>query len=101
MKRVKADSSMALPRSDSRRGSRLLRQMAKRYDLYLIASAGRLVSGLSLWSAIRSQIAFKNFNPAKGILGDWEGFGHFERFFDSYYFWRRCGIRCPSICFPC
>ncbi|MCZ1269316.1 ABC transporter permease, partial [Paenibacillus tundrae] len=26
---------------------------------------------------------------AKGILGSsWEGFGHFERFFDSYYFWR-------------
>jgi len=35
------------------------------------------------------QIAFKNFNPARGIVGsDWAGFEHFLRFFNSYYFWR-------------
>jgi len=34
------------------------------------------------------QIAFKNFVPSKGILGSaWVGFDHFERFFNSYYFW--------------
>lgn len=34
------------------------------------------------------QIAFKNFIPAKGIMGSpWVGFDHFERFFNSYYFW--------------
>ncbi|MGZ9583279.1 ABC transporter permease [Paenibacillus marinisediminis] len=34
------------------------------------------------------QIAFKNFIPTKGITGSpWVGFEHFERFFDSYYFW--------------
>ncbi|GIP19821.1 sugar ABC transporter permease [Paenibacillus sp. J22TS3] len=34
------------------------------------------------------QIAFKNFIPSKGILGSpWVGFDHFERFFNSYYFW--------------
>jgi putative aldouronate transport system permease protein len=34
------------------------------------------------------QIAFKNFMAAKGIWGsDWVGFVHFERFFNSYYFW--------------
>ncbi|MFD0710524.1 ABC transporter permease [Paenibacillus sp. GCM10027626] len=34
------------------------------------------------------QIAFKNFIPVKGILGSpWAGFDHFERFFNSYYFW--------------
>lgn len=34
------------------------------------------------------QIAFKNFVPAKGIAGSaWVGFDHFERFFNSYYFW--------------
>lgn len=34
-------------------------------------------------------IAFKNFSPAKGILGSpWAGFSHFNRFFHSYYFWR-------------
>jgi len=34
------------------------------------------------------QIAFKNFLPSKGITGSaWVGFDHFERFFNSYYFW--------------
>ncbi|MGE7624962.1 ABC transporter permease [Viridibacillus sp. NPDC096237] len=35
------------------------------------------------------QIAFKDFIATKGIMGSpWVGFKHFERFFDSYYFWR-------------
>lgn len=35
------------------------------------------------------QIAFKDFIASKGIIGSpWVGFKHFERFFDSYYFWR-------------
>ncbi len=35
------------------------------------------------------QIAFKDFVATKGITGSpWVGFKHFERFFDSYYFWR-------------
>lgn len=90
MKRVKADTSMALPRSDSRRGPRLLRQMAKRYDLYLMLLLPVVWYLVFHYGPLYGlQIAFKNFNPAKGILGsNWEGFGHFERFFDSYYFWR-------------
>lgn len=33
-------------------------------------------------------IAFKDFTPGLGILSSpWVGFKHFERFFDSYYFW--------------
>lgn len=35
------------------------------------------------------QIAFKNFIATQGITGSpWIGFDHFERFFNSYYFWR-------------
>lgn len=35
------------------------------------------------------QIAFKNFVATKGIWGsEWAGMMHFERFFNSYYFWR-------------
>ncbi|WP_152657900.1 sugar ABC transporter permease [Oceanobacillus sp. CFH 90083] len=35
------------------------------------------------------QIAFKNFFANLGIWGSpWVGFDHFERFFNSYYFWR-------------
>lgn len=35
------------------------------------------------------QIAFKDYSPAKGILGSpWVGFKHFISFFDGVYFWR-------------
>ncbi|MDF2673986.1 MAG: transporter permease subunit [Clostridiales bacterium] len=34
------------------------------------------------------QIAFKNFNPIKGIIGSpWVGLKNFNRFFSSFYFW--------------
>jgi len=34
-------------------------------------------------------IAFKDFNPVKGISGSpWVGFKHFYDFFNGYYFWR-------------
>ncbi|MBD2871772.1 ABC transporter permease [Paenibacillus arenilitoris] len=89
MKSAQAEAIPALPRKSSR-GSRLLKQMAKRYDLYLmllLPIAWYLIFHYGPLYGL--QIAFKNFNPAKGILGsEWEGFGHFERFFDSYYFWR-------------
>ncbi len=35
------------------------------------------------------QIAFREYYATLGILGSpWVGFDHFERFFNSYYFWR-------------
>lgn len=35
------------------------------------------------------QIAFKEFSPAKGIMGSpWVGFKHFDSFFNGIYFWR-------------
>lgn len=35
------------------------------------------------------QIAFKEFVPARGILGsEWVGLEHFKSFFSSFYFWR-------------
>lgn len=38
------------------------------------------------------QIALKDFIASKGITGSpWVGFEHFERFFNSYYFWRLIG----------
>ncbi|MFE9275355.1 ABC transporter permease [Paenibacillus glucanolyticus] len=90
MKSVKADTTIAMPPGQRRRGPRLLRQMAKRYDLYLMLLVPVVWYLVFHYGPLYGlQIAFKNFNPAKGILGSsWEGFGHFERFFDSYYFWR-------------
>ncbi|WP_235441610.1 sugar ABC transporter permease [Paenibacillus sp. IHB B 3415] len=68
----------------------MVRQIARRYDLYLmllIPVTWYLVFHYGPLYGL--QIAFKNFNPGKGILGSsWVGFEHFQRFFDSYYFWR-------------
>lgn len=90
MKSAQANASAAPPRSVSGRGGRLFRQMAKRYDLYLmllLPIAWYLIFHYGPLYGL--QIAFKNFNPAKGIFGSaWAGFEHFERFFESYYFWR-------------
>lgn len=34
-------------------------------------------------------IAFKNYNPIRGVFGsDWVGFNHFKNFFSDIYFWR-------------
>lgn len=89
MKSVQDDAAVLSP-IQSRRGSGLIRNIAKRYDLYLmllLPIAWYLIFHYGPLYGL--QIAFKNFNPAKGIMGSpWEGFGHFERFFDSYYFWR-------------
>lgn len=41
------------------------------------------------WPMYGVQLAFKDFIATNGIFGSpWVGFKHFERFFDSYYFWR-------------
>ncbi|WP_256992218.1 sugar ABC transporter permease [Paenibacillus sp. XY044] len=90
MKSAQVQAAAAPSRGSARRGRRLWSQMAKRYDLYLmllVPIAWYLIFHYGPLYGL--QIAFKNFNPAKGIIGSsWVGFDHFERFFDSYYFGR-------------
>jgi putative aldouronate transport system permease protein len=76
-------------RSKSRRSS-LLKSMGSRYDLYLMLLVPIVWYLVFQYGPLYGlQIAFKNFSPAKGILGSaWVGFDHFERFVESYYFWR-------------
>lgn len=90
MKNTETPLTAAAPRNRTERGSRLVRQMAKRYDLYLMLLLPMVWYLVFHYGPLYGlQIAFKNFNPAKGIAGsDWVGFEHFIRFFDSYYFWR-------------
>jgi len=108
MESAQAKTAVAAPRSDARRGSGLLRRMAKRYDLYLmllLPVAWYLIFNYGPLYGL--QIAFKNFNPGKGIGGsEWAGFEHFQRFFESYYFkrllWNTLSINLFSllIAFP-
>ncbi|BCG57147.1 ABC transporter permease [Paenibacillus sp. URB8-2] len=89
-KKEQADPPSVSFRSNSKRSVRLLKRMINRYDLYLmllLPMAWYLIFHYGPLYGL--QIAFKNFNPAKGIIGsDWIGLDHFTRFFDSYYFWR-------------
>ncbi|WP_445669795.1 ABC transporter permease [Paenibacillus sp. FSL R10-2199] len=90
MNKAEIHNKAAVPRFRREPGRRLVRQIARRYDLYLmllIPVTWYLVFHYGPLYGL--QIAFKNFNPGKGILGSsWVGFEHFQRFFDSYYFWR-------------
>ncbi|MFD0869255.1 ABC transporter permease [Paenibacillus residui] len=65
------------------------RKLLKNWELYLfIAPAFFYFLIFHYVPMYGIQIAFKNFIPTKGILGSpWVGFDHFERFFNSYYFW--------------
>ncbi|MNI22761.1 putative multiple-sugar transport system permease YteP [compost metagenome] len=65
-----------------------LKRIVRNYDLYLL-----LVPTLAYFIIFHYapmyglQIAFKNFNPIKGITGSpWVGLDNFERFFESYQF---------------
>lgn len=70
--------------------SRIKKNFMKSWQLYLF-----ILPTLTYFIVIHYipmygvQIAFKDFYATRGITGSpWAGFDHFERFFNSYYFWR-------------
>ncbi|WP_211746639.1 ABC transporter permease subunit [Paenibacillus sp. Marseille-Q4541] len=77
-------SKAAIPR---RKG--LVKRILQNWELYvLIAPAFFYFLIFQYVPMYGVQIAFKNFIPTLGINGSpWVGFDHFERFFNSYYFW--------------
>jgi putative aldouronate transport system permease protein len=68
----------------------LFKQIRKNWDLYLLILPVIVYFVIfEYYPMYGVVIAFKDFIATKGILGSpWVGFKHFERFFDSYYFWR-------------
>ena len=72
------------------RWSRLRRSLRSNWQLYLLAEPALIFSLIFNYVPMYgAQIAFKDFIASQGIWGsDWTGFKHFERFFDSFYFWR-------------
>ncbi|WP_235947802.1 ABC transporter permease [Paenibacillus glycinis] len=65
------------------------RRILRNWELYLFIAPCMLYFIVFQYVPMYGvQIAFKNFLPSKGIAGSkWVGFDHFERFFNSYYFW--------------
>lgn len=68
--------------------SSLRKRILRNSDLYLFLLPALLVVLLFSYVPMYGvQIAFKDFNPTKGIFGSaWVGFKQFERFFNSYQF---------------
>lgn len=66
------------------------KSIRRNWDLYLlILPVIAYFIIFQYWPIYGAQIAFKDFVATKGIWGSpWVGFKHFERFFNSYYFWR-------------
>jgi putative aldouronate transport system permease protein len=67
-----------------------LKSIKKNWDLYLVVLLPLLYIIIFAYIPMYgAQIAFKDFNSAKGIMGSpWVGFKHFIVFFKSYYFVR-------------
>jgi len=80
------------PEGGSRRG-RGLRRALRNYELYLFIVPAFLYFVIFHYAPMYGvQIAFKEFNPVRGIWGSpWVGFEHFLRFFQSFHFWTLIG----------
>lgn len=76
--------------SRSRVYKKRLKSIIKNWQLYALAVPLILYFIIFKYIPIYGlQIAFKDFNPADGILGsEWIGFEQFEKFFNSFHFWR-------------
>lgn len=88
MKSDKAKSSPAIPSQGL--GRRMKKTFLKNWPLYVFLIPAFLYFTIFHYVPMYGvQIAFKNFYASDGIWGSpWVGFDHFERFFNSYYFWR-------------
>ncbi|GAB6929143.1 ABC transporter permease subunit [Paenibacillus sp. JCM 10914] len=69
---------------------RALKQMRKNWQLYALFTPVLIYFIVFHYVPMYGvQIAFKDFIANRGIMDSpWVGFKHFERFFNSFYFWR-------------
>ncbi|MBD2868549.1 sugar ABC transporter permease [Paenibacillus sp. IB182493] len=86
---MKASQELALQTKPGIKKTSWRRRIIHNWELYLFVAPCILYFIIFHYVPMYGvQIAFKNFLPAKGIAGSaWVGFDHFERFFNSYYFW--------------
>lgn len=76
--------------SPQQRRRQLLRRVRGSWQLYLLVAPAVIFFVIFNYVPMYGvQIAFKDFVASHGILGSkWVGLKHFERFFNSFYFWR-------------
>ncbi len=95
--RSRGESEMDLKRSEvstsftTNKGFKLVKKdILKNWQLYVFLLPALLYFFIFNYIPMYGvQIAFKEFYANLGIWGSpWVGFEHFQRFFDSYYFWR-------------
>jgi len=81
--------TQALTYKKNTRLSKTVLYVKQNYDLYLFLAPSIIYFIIFCYVPMYGvQIAFKNFLPGSGITGGpWAGFIHFERFFNSHYFW--------------
>jgi putative aldouronate transport system permease protein len=81
---------MAAVPGKRRRLGKAVRAIIRHWQLYVLIAPVLLYFIVFHYMPMYGvQIAFKDFIATKGIGGSpWVGFKHFERFFDSYFFWR-------------
>ncbi|MDQ0091605.1 putative aldouronate transport system permease protein [Paenibacillus anaericanus] len=86
---MKGNGKVPAIKRRSLRSSSLSGRILQNWELYLFIAPAFLYFLIFHYGPMYGiQIAFKNFIPTKGIMGsEWVGFEHFERFFNSYYFW--------------
>lgn len=70
-------------------GNQIKKKILSNWELYLFILPSLLYFIIFHYAPMYGvQIAFKDFIATKGIWGSsWVGMEHFERFFNSYYFW--------------
>lgn len=70
--------------------NKLFRRVARHWQLYVLLLLPLVyLAVFHYWPMYGLQIAFRNYNPVQGFSGSpWAGWGHFERFFNTYDFWR-------------
>lgn len=81
------------PAAPKKRRGAIVKALRRHWQLYLLITPVVVYFAVfHYWPMYGVQIAFKDFIATKGIWGSpWVGFKHFERFFDSYFFWRLIG----------
>lgn len=87
---VTAGSAPSTRMASRKKKKRLLSALKRHWRLYVLITPVLVYFAVFHYLPMYGvQIAFKDFIGTRGIWGSpWVGLKHFERFFESYFFWR-------------